>query len=112
MKKRNMIVLGGAILGVALLASLAIAQTKQGLRQARFDRHLAFMTTALDLTDAQVEQIKQIHAAEQPKYQAFRQNMKGAATDMQALIATDNFDEAKVRAAIAQHQQMMQGEIL
>lgn len=100
--------IGGAAACLILLTALAIAQTKPGLRKAGFDRHLAFMAVTLDLTDAQVEQIKQIHAAEQPKYEAFRANMKNAITDIQPLIATDNFDEAKVRTAIADRQQMMQ----
>ncbi len=108
MTKKTLIV-GGTILSLLVAAGIAIAQTKPSLRRAAFgERRLAFMTAALDLTDEQVQQIKQIHAAQQPKYQAFRAQMKSAMTDFQALVATDNFDEAKVRAAIAQRQQLMQ----
>lgn len=111
MNKRILIVICAAVLGVLLLAGYAFAQTKK-LRNVGHERHLAFMTMALDLTDAQVEQVKQIHAAEQPKYEAFRRDLKNAMQEIKPLIATDNFDEEKVRAAIAQRQQVMQEMML
>lgn len=107
MMKKNLVIISAVVLGVLLVAGIAFAQTKK-LRKVGHERHLAFMTVALDLTDAQVQQVKQIHAAEQPKYEAFRRDLKNAMEDMKPLIATDNFDEAKVRAAITQRQQVMQ----
>ncbi len=66
---------------------------------------LAFMTDALDLTDAQQTQAKAILEKEKPSFQPLIQQLKDGHTQMRALEESTTFDEAAVRALATQHAQ-------
>lgn len=93
-------------LGVSVLAIATMAGSVSAQEPGRHDHGLQFMATALDLTDAQVAQIKQIRGDQHAKMQATHAQMRGIHEQMQALITADSFDEAKVQALIAQKQQI------
>lgn len=97
----------------AVLLATMIGVAQEG---AKHEHGLAFMATALDLTDAQVAQIKQIRGEQHANSQASRAQMhaqmKGLHEQLQALITSDTFDEAKVQAAIAQVQQAEAAKML
>ena len=76
------------------------------------DHGLTFMATALDLTDAQVAQIKQIRTANKPDMQANHAQMKALHEQLHTLVTSDTFDEAKVQSVIAQVQQLQASEML
>lgn len=109
MKARNTAI-GTLALLVAMLLGTSIAQ--QPSTAPNHDHGLNFMATALDLTDAQVAQIKQIRSSQKSDMQANRTQMKGLHQQLQALITSDNFDEGKVQAVIAQVQQVQASEML
>ena len=73
---------------------------------------LQFMATALDLTDAQVAQIKQIRSEQRARMQSSHEQMKSIHEQLKTLITADTFDEGKVQAVIAQQQQMQATQML
>ncbi len=89
---------------LALATMVGVATAQQPPKQ-RGDHHIEFMATALDLTDAQVAQIKQIQSERKASAQADHQQMKSLHEQLHALVVSDNFDEAKASALIAQIQQ-------
>jgi Spy/CpxP family protein refolding chaperone len=64
---------------------------------------LAFMTDALDLTDAQQAQAKSILAKEKPTLEPLMQQLADGHKQMRALEENSTFDEAAVRALATQH---------
>lgn len=58
---------------------------------------LGRMAKALDLTDAQKTQIKQIMGTEKQKVQPIFESLKENRQQMEALTADGNFDEAKIK---------------
>jgi Spy/CpxP family protein refolding chaperone len=100
-------------LGVfGLLAATMIGTAVAQQPGKKGDHGMNFMATALDLTDAQVTQIKQIRSGQHTQMQATHSQMKGLHEQLQALITSDTFDEAKVQAAIAQVQQLQASQML
>jgi periplasmic protein CpxP/Spy len=99
-------------LGVSALAIATLVGSASAQGPGRHDHGLQFMATALDLTDAQVAQIKQIRGDQHAKMQATHTQMKSIHEQMQALITADTFDEAKVQALIAQQQQIQATQML
>lgn len=94
---------------VATMIGTAVAQDappKHG------DHHMAFMATALDLTDAQVTQIKQIHSAGREQMQPSHAQLKTLHQQLHALVTSDTFDEAKAQSLIAQIQQVQSAQML
>ncbi len=68
---------------------------------------VAFMTDALDLTDAQQTQAKEILAREKANFQPLIQQMADGHKQIRALEEATPFDEAAVRALATQHAQAM-----
>src|SRR3569833_2116152 len=92
-----------AVAALALSSMIGVANAQEPPKHG--DHHLQFMATALDLTDAQVAQIKQIRAARESSAKTGHEQMKGLHEQLKALIASDNFDEAKAQSLLAQIQQ-------
>lgn len=93
---------------VALSMGTAVAQEGPG----RGNHHMAFMATALDLTDAQVAQIKQIHSAGREQMKQSHQQLRALHQQLHALVTSDNFDEAKAQTLISQIQQIQSTQML
>ncbi|ABF43459.1 protein of unknown function, Spy-related protein [Candidatus Koribacter versatilis Ellin345] len=90
---------------LALSTLVGVANAQQPTKE-RGDHHLQFMATALDLTDAQVAQIKQIQSESKTSSQADRQQMKSLHQQLHALVTSESFDEGKASVLITQiHQQ-------
>ena len=68
---------------------------------------VAFMTDALDLTDAQQAQAKQILDKEKPNFTPLMQQLKDGHKQMRALEENSTFDEAAVRTLASQQAQTM-----
>ncbi|MGH9529355.1 MAG: Spy/CpxP family protein refolding chaperone [Terriglobales bacterium] len=66
---------------------------------------LGFFTKALDLTDAQQTQIKQIIANEKPTLHPLMLQEGQAHQQMMQLVTSGNFDETKAQAIISQETQ-------
>lgn len=96
---------------LALATMVGVANAQQPPKP-RGDHHLEFMATALDLTDAQVAQIKQIQSEHKTTAQADRQQTKSLHEQLQALVTSESFDEAKASALIAQIQQQESARML
>jgi protein CpxP len=108
-KRNKMFVAGLAIL---LMAGFALSQ-EAGMGPG--PRHhgdfaggheLAFFTKALDLTDAQQAQIKQLIATEKPNLHPLMVQEAQAHEQMMQLISSGNFDESKAQAIAAQEAQV------
>jgi Spy/CpxP family protein refolding chaperone len=67
---------------------------------------LAFFTKALDLTDAQQAQIKQLIASVKPTLHPLMVQEGQAHEQMMQLISSGNFDESKAQAIAAQEAQV------
>jgi periplasmic protein CpxP/Spy len=107
--KRNKIYIAG--LAVLLMAGFALSQ-EAGMGPG--PRHhgdfaggpeLGFFTKALDLTDAQQAQIKQIIASEKPTLHPLMVQEGQAHEQMMQLISSGNFDESKAQVIAAQEAQ-------
>ncbi len=96
---------------VALAGALAVSQVAghHGHMGDGFgpspEHILAFMTDALDLTDAQQTQAKQIIEKEKPTLTPLIQQLADGHKQMRALEESTTFDEAAVRALATQHAQ-------
>jgi len=96
---------------VALAATLAVSQAEGRHRHMGEgfgpspEHILAFMTDALDLTDAQQTQAKQIIEKEKPTLTPLIQQLADGHKQMRALEESPTFDEAAVRALATQHAQ-------
>jgi len=96
---------------LTMATMVGVADAQQPPKQ-RGDHHLEFMATALDLSDAQVAQIKHIESELTATAQADRQQTKSLHQQLQALITSESFDEAKASALIAQIQQQESARML
>jgi protein CpxP len=100
----------------AIAASALLVATFVGVGAAqqgpRHDHGTAFMATALDLSDAQVAQIRQIHANGREEMKQSRTQMKSLHEQLHAVVAADTFDEGKAQAIIAQIQQLESSRML
>jgi periplasmic protein CpxP/Spy len=95
---------------VAFAGALAVSQAgHRGHMGDEFgpgpEHILAFMTDALDLTDAQQAQAKQIIEKEKPTLQPLLQQLTDGHKQMRALEENSTFDEAAVRALATQNSQ-------
>ena len=102
-------VIGVSALAIATLVGGAVAQDAPAKPH---DHGLQFMATALDLTDAQVAQIKQIRTANKADFEANHQQMKSLHDQLRAVITADTFDEAKAQSLINQVQQLQASQML
>ncbi len=108
--KRNRFKMLGAGLALLLMVGFAVSQeagTSMGPRHHRAFGHgpLGFFTKALDLTDAQRAQIKQIIANEKPTLHPLMVQEGQAHQQMMQLVTSGNFDENKAQAIISQETQ-------
>jgi protein CpxP len=98
-------------LGLALVAAIAVSQTVKRTHMhggGMWGEHmLGYYADALDLTDAQQAQIKDIWAKEKPALQPLFQQMAQGHQQLRQLEESGTFDEAKVRALASQHAQVM-----
>ena len=92
---------------VATFVGVGVAQPGRG-----HDHGMGFMATALDLTDAQVAQIKQIHSAGREEFKQSRTQMKSLHQQLHAVVTAETFDEAKAQSVIAQIQQLESARML
>ncbi|MGH9511206.1 MAG: Spy/CpxP family protein refolding chaperone [Terriglobales bacterium] len=112
--KRNKFKMLGAVLALLLMAGFAISQdagTTTGPgpgahRGFRGGEHMfGFFSKALDLTDAQKAQIKQIISNEKPTLHPLMLQEGQAHQQMMQLVTSGNFDESKAQAIISQEAQ-------
>ena len=100
---------------VALAGALAVSQAVRHHRHMGMgdgfgpnpEHIVAFMTDALDLTDAQQAQAKTILEKEKPSFTPLMQQLKDGHKQMRTLEESTTFDEAAVRAAATQQGQTM-----
>jgi len=99
------------ILVIILVATVAFGQTvvraAQGKHGGGMGPMLGFYADALDLTDAQRAQMKDIMAKEKPTIQPLMQQLAQGHQQMRQLESADTFDEGKVRALATQQSQTM-----
>ena len=102
----------GALLVV--LAAIGVTQTVRHAHMRRagmFDGMggpmLGYYSHKLELTDAQRTQVKGIMAKEKPAFQPLMLQMAQSRQQMQQLLMSSGFDEAKVRELAAQQTQAM-----
>ncbi len=96
-----MMSIGGALFTKAMAAPAAGGNppaTGQGFDGSQMPPRLANMAKALNLTDAQVAQIKAIHQKEWQGTQDLRQQLRQNRQKLHELAWSSTFDEAKVRA--------------
>lgn len=107
--KRNKYKMLGAGLALLLMAGFAVSQEGGMGMGARhhggFGGPLGFFTKALDLTDAQQTQIKQIIANEKPTLHPLMMQEGQAHQQMMQLVTSGNFDDTKAQAIISQETQ-------
>jgi len=99
-------------LALALLLGAGVAVSQTAGEHHGFSRGmgpeghmLAKMTEYLGLTDAQQAQAKQIFQAEKPTVKPLMQQLHQSEQQMQQLITSGNFDEAKAREIASQESQ-------
>jgi protein CpxP len=90
---------------VVMMTGFAISQEGAGPRHYGEFGPLGFFTKALNLTDAQQTQIKQIVANEKPTLHPLMQQEGQVHQQMMQLVTGGNFDETKAQAIIAQESQ-------
>lgn len=108
--KRNKFKMLGAGLALLLMVGFAVSQeagTGPGPRHhgGFGGGPLGFFTKALDLTDAQRAQIKQIVANEKPTLHPLMVQEGQAHQQMMQLVTSGNFDDTKAQAIISQETQ-------
>jgi len=94
-------------MGLVLVAAVAFAQSVKPvhMHEHGMDGGLLRYSEALDLTDAQQAQMKDIMTKEKPAMKPLMQQMFQAHKAMDDLLASGPFDEAKVRALAGQQAQ-------
>jgi len=105
-----------ALLAIASLATFGVAQAEDTTpAQPRAHMHhgpmfagpmLPFFSKALDLTDAQRTQIKEIFHNAKPTMQPLMQQERQSHQAMVQLITSGNFDQAKAQAIVNQESQI------
>ena len=106
---RKRIVIGLAVLLVAVGAA-AVGQSMAGKGRHGGDflnRRLAHLTRALDLSDAQQQQVKSLVEEQRPALKALMQQMVSERQQMLAATQNGQFDAAKVQAIANQQGQTM-----
>jgi periplasmic protein CpxP/Spy len=108
----------GMGMGVILAASMAFAQDAPPATPAHMHGHghdmmmggdlMGRYADALDLTDSQQTQMKEIMAKEKPTMKPLMEQMFQGHQAMEQLVASGTFDEAKVRTVAAQQAQTFQ----
>ncbi|MGA8313938.1 MAG: Spy/CpxP family protein refolding chaperone [Terriglobales bacterium] len=103
-------------LALTVMAAIGVSQTVKRAHMRgdgmfagdMFGGHmLGFYGRKLDLTDAQRAQVKDILTKEKPTIQPMILQMAQGHQQLQQLVMTGSFDEAKVRALAAQQTQTM-----
>lgn len=99
----------GIVLVLAVLAAIAVSQTVRHAHMRRVGMFSGGMISfhRLELTDAQRTQMKSIMAKEKPTLQPLMQQMAQNRIQMQQLVMTSGFDEARVRELAGQQTQAM-----
>jgi protein CpxP len=96
-------------IGTALLLGVAVLFAQgghgHGGPDGMFGHMLNYYADALDLTNAQQDQIKAVWQKEKPTIQPLMQQMHQNRAAMDALVENGAFDEAKVQALATQHAQ-------
>lgn len=99
-------------LAVLLIAGMGVSETVRKAAQHEgfgegfgVGHMLGMMSDYLGLTDAQQAQVKQIFAAEKPTMQPLVQQLHQSELQMQQLVTSGNFDEAKAREIASQEAQ-------
>ncbi len=97
------------VLLLAVLGAIAVSQTirRAHMRGAGMFGGGMMSFHHLDLTDAQRTQMKSIMAKEKPTFQPLMQQMAQNRMQMQQLVMSSGFDEAKVRELAGQQAQAM-----
>jgi periplasmic protein CpxP/Spy len=102
-----------ALLAMASLATIGVAQAEDTAPPAHMHHGpmfagpmLPFFSKALDLTDAQRTQIKEIFHNAKPTMQPLMQQERQSHQAMVQLITSGNFDQAKAQAIINQESQV------
>jgi len=104
-----------AVLAIALCATVAFSQSvvKASHGMGRFGGHgfgpemFGFNADYLDLSDAQMSQMKDILTKEKPTIQPLMRQLMQGHQQMQQLEQAGGFDEGKVRAVASQQSQAM-----
>jgi protein CpxP len=111
--KRNRFKMLAVALALLLMAAFAVSQ-EGGMAMGPGHGHhggfgggheLAFFSKALDLTDAQQTQIKQIFANEKPTLHPLMMQEGQAHQQMMQLVTSGKFDETQAQAIISQEAQ-------
>jgi len=100
---------------VVLLVLVGVAALGQGLaangghwhRGDFLNRRIAHLTRALDLTDAQQQQVKSLVEAQRPALKGLMQQMASQRTQMLAATQNGQFEAAKVQALANQQGQTL-----
>jgi protein CpxP len=108
---RKRIVIGLAAL-LALVGIAALGQSMAGKgghwRQGGFlNRRIAHLSRALDLSDAQQQQVKALVEAQRPALKGLRQQLVSERQQMLAATQNGQFDEGKVQAIASQQGQTL-----
>lgn len=99
------------VAAVLMTAALAVSQT---VTRAHYHGHgmhggrmMGFPAHALNLTDAQKTQMKELMTKEKPTLSPLFKQMAGTQNQLRQLAMSDNFDEGKARELAAQQTQTM-----
>ncbi|HKW67372.1 MAG TPA: Spy/CpxP family protein refolding chaperone [Terriglobales bacterium] len=108
---RKRIVIGlAALLVVVGVAALGQSLAGKGGHWHRGDfvnRRIAHLTRALDLTDAQQQQVKSLVEGQRPALKGLMQQMASQRAEMLAATQNGQFDQAKVQAIANQQGQTL-----
>ena len=106
------------VIGLGLIVAVSMALAQDAPPPAHMHGHghemmmggdlLGRYADALDLTDAQQTQMKDIMAKEKPTMKPLMEQMFQGHKAMEQLVASGAYDEAKVRAVAAQQAQTFQ----
>ena len=106
---RKRIVIGLAAL-LLVVGAAAVGQSLSGKGRHRGDflnRRIAHLTRALDLTDAQQQQVKSLVDAQRPALKGLMQQMASQRAQMLAATQNGQFDPARVQAIANQQGQTL-----
>jgi len=108
---RKRIVVGLAallvVVGVAALGESVAGKGGPWHRGDFLNRRIAHLTRALDLNDAQQQQVKSLVEAQRPALKGLMQQMASQRAQMMAATQNGQFDAAKVQAIANQQGQTM-----
>ncbi len=108
---RKRIVIGLAalllVVGAAAVGQSLAANGRHWRRGDFLNRRIAHLTRALDLTDAQQQQVKSLVDAQRPALKGLMQQMASQRAQMLAATQNGQFDPAKVQAIASQQGQTL-----